>query len=321
MFRIITLTFNACIDKSFSVDRLVPEIKLAGTPPVREPGGGGINVARAIRKLGGKAMAVFPAGGRFGDMLFGQLAMEGVPAKPVKIIGETRENVNLTEAATGRQYRFILPGPELSDDIWEACIEALDELEEGGLVVVSGSLPEGWPEDIFERIRGLAGSKCARLVVDSSGAALEAALRAGVYLVKPSVRELEGLSMPLALRGTTGLEKARELIDRRYASVVLLSAGKAGVLLVTAVDAWEIAAPEVRKLSSIGAGDCLVAGTVLRLAEHVPLLDAVRYGVACSAAAVMNPGTALCERHVAETLFHAMAGPRSIPVVQPSTSV
>lgn len=312
MFPIITLTFNPCIDKSFSVDKLLPDIKLAGTAPRREPGGGGINVARAIRKLGGNAKAVFPAGGPFGEMLFALLALERVPVKPVKIAGETRENVNITESSSGRQYRCVLPGPELTDDIWDDCINAIDELEESGMVVVSGSLPEGWPEDLFRRIKALAARKRGRLVVDSSGAALEAALRAGVYLVKPSVRELEGLAMPLDLRGSTGLGKARELIARRYASVVLLSAGEAGVLLVTAESAWEIPAPPVRKVSSIGAGDCLVAGTLLRLAEHVPLPDAVRYGVACSAAAVMNPGTALCEQHDAEKLFRAMAAPRLI---------
>lgn len=320
MFPIITFTFNPCIDKSFSVDKLLPDIKLAGTAPRREPGGGGINVARAICKLGGKAKAVFPAGGSFGEMLFALLAHEGVPVKPVKIVGETRENVNVTEAATGRQYRFVLPGPAFADDIREECLSAFDELEEGGLVVVSGSLPEGVPPDIFRRIKALAGSKRARLVVDSSGAALEAALRAGVYLVKPSVRELEGLAKALDLRGTTRLEKARELIARRYASVVLLSAGEAGVMLITAESAWEIAAPEVPKVSSVGAGDSLVAGTVLRLAEHVPLVDAVRYGVACSAAAVMNPGTALCERHDAEELYRAMAGSRLI-YERPTTSV
>lgn len=319
MFRIITLTFNPCIDKSFSVNKLLPDIKLAATAAIREPGGGGINVARAIRKLGGKAAAVFPVGGRFGELLLQLLTMEGVAAKPVKVAGETRENVNVTESSTGHQYKFVLPGAALQAGTWEDCLAALDDLEESGFIIISGSLPDGWPPDIFQRIKTISERKRARLVVDSSGPALAAALRAGVYLVKPSQRELHGLTTALDLRGTTGLEKAGELIARRYASLVLLSAGEAGALLVTAGNAWEIPAPEVRKVSSIGAGDCLVAGTVLRLAEYVPLPDAVRYGVACSAAAVMNPGTALCERHDAEKLFHAMAAPRILSQATPST--
>lgn len=321
MSRIITITFNPCIDKSFSVTELLPDIKLAGTLPCREPGGGGINVARAIRKLGGEAKAVFPAGGLFGEMLSELLAREQVSIKRVNIVGETRENVNVTESSTGRQYRFVLPGPPLQEDTWEDCIAALNELGEGGFVVVSGSLPEGWPQDIFQRIRALTDRKQGRLIVDSSGAALEAALKAGVYLVKPSVRELDALATALDLRGTTSLDKARQLITRHCTSVVLLSAGAAGVLLVTDKKAWEIPAPEVCKLSSVGAGDCLLAGTVLRLVEDVPLPDAVRYGVACSAAAVMNPGTALCERHDAEILFHAMAGSRVIQEAIASTSL
>lgn len=321
MSNIITFTFNPCIDKSFAVEKLLPEIKLAASSPCREPGGGGINVARAIRKLGGEAEAVFPAGGHFGEMLIELLAVERVPVKPVKIMDETRENVNITETSTGRQYRFVLPGPALRENVWEECLAAAGDLAEGGFIVVSGSLPEGWPGNIFLRLRALAESKGARLVVDSSGPALKAALQAGVYLVKPSVRELDGLTASMELGGATALEKARRLIDRHYASVVLLSAGAAGVLLVTDEEAWEIGAPEVCKNSSVGAGDCLLAGTILRLAEYVPLLDAVKYGVACSAAAVMNPGTALCDRHDAEKLFHSMAAPRMIYASIPSTTL
>jgi 6-phosphofructokinase 2 len=318
MSSIITFTFNPCIDKSFSVATLLPEIKLAAGPVSREPGGGGINIARAIHRLGGDARAVFPAGGYFGEMLFELLAEERVPIKPLKIMGETRENVNITESSTGHQYRFVLPGPALQDDIWEECLAAAGELAEGGFIVVSGSLPQGWPADLFRRLRAVVENKRARLVVDSSGAALKAALQAGVYLVKPSLRELDELAVALDLRGATPLEKARQIIAGRYASVVLLSAGAAGVLLVTDEEAWEIAAPEVCKNSSVGAGDCLLAGTLLRLAQHVPLLDAVRYGVACSVAAVMNPGTARCEQQDAEKLFHDMAAPRRLQTSIPS---
>lgn len=113
MFKIMTITFNPCIDKSFSIDKLRPETKLACTPPYREPGGGGINVARAIHKLGGQACAIFPAGGYLGETLVELLAIEGVPVKPIKTMADTRENVNVVESSTGRQYRFILPGPPL----------------------------------------------------------------------------------------------------------------------------------------------------------------------------------------------------------------
>jgi 6-phosphofructokinase 2 len=262
--------------------------------------------------LGGQATAIFPAGGHFGEMLVELLAMERVPVKPTKIIGETRENVNVTESSTGRQYRFILPGPSLDDSTWHACIQSAAEVDEGGFVVVSGSLGPGWPKDIFLRLKHLTENKNAHLVVDSSGPALVEALRAGVYLVKPSLHELETLSQTLRLPGATPIEKARKLITNRNASVVLVSAGASGAMLVTAEGTWEIAAPQVQKMTTIGAGDCLVAGTIWRLSAGDPLPDAVRYGVACSAAAVMNPGTALCRREDADRLYHYMPESRMV---------
>ena len=310
MATIVTITFNPCIDKSFSVARLTPDLKLAASAALREPGGGGINVARAIRKLGGTATAVFPAGGHFGEMLVELLAIEHVPQKPIKIINETRENVNVTETSTGQQYRFILPGPALELNTWDACIESAADIDEGGFVVVSGSLPGGWPRDLFRNLRLITDTRDARLIVDGSGQALVESMKAGAYLVKPSLRELETLSETLGLRGVTPVEKAQQLITKRYASVVLLSAGASGAMLVTADETLEIPAPQVRKATTIGAGDCLVAGTIWRLSEGDALTNAVRYGVACSAAAVMNPGTALCELDDVERLYRQMPEPR-----------
>src|SRR6185437_10935380 len=167
MVQIVTLTFNPCIDKSFATETIVPDRKLACTSPRVDPGGGGINVARAIGKLGGAALAIYPAGGPQGQLLTDLLREEQVPVRPVRIAGDTRENINVTESSCGRQYRFVVKGPALTEKVWKECLEGLDEVLKGGYIVVSGSLPEPWPEDIFVKIRKMADDSRAHLIVDT----------------------------------------------------------------------------------------------------------------------------------------------------------
>src|SRR6186713_85531 len=121
---IITITFSPCIDKSTSVPSLIPEKKLKCTSPKLEPGGGGINVARAIRKLGGEATAIFPSGGYTGKYFNQLMEDENVPSITIKSSQETRENIEVLDESSGNQYRLGFPGTELSDKEWKECIAA-----------------------------------------------------------------------------------------------------------------------------------------------------------------------------------------------------
>src|SRR5579859_379092 len=149
MSGIMTVTFNPCIDKSFDTEALSPDRKLRCSVPKLEPGGGGINVARAVHRLGGKATAVYPSGGYHGSILTEMLRMEGVDIFPVPMLADIRENLNVRETGTNRQYRFIEPGPVLTEHTWTKCIQALQALDKGGILVVSGSLPQEAPADLW----------------------------------------------------------------------------------------------------------------------------------------------------------------------------
>jgi 6-phosphofructokinase 2 len=306
MSTVITITFNPCIDKSVEVPVLIPEKKLTCSTPKMEPGGGGINVARAIRKLGGSATAVYPAGGYHGNLLTSLLAGEGVPARPVPIEKETRENWIVAEKSTSRQFRFGLPGPGLTESEWDECLTQILLAGTASYLVVSGSLPGGFPPDIFKRIKALAAEKNARLVVDSSGIALQKALQEGVYLIKPSLNELASLIVALDLNSESTADAASEIVRRGYAEVVVISMGPGGALLVTSQQVKEIKPPVARKLSTVGAGDSMVAGILMGLTRNLSLENAVIYGVASGTAATMNPGTALCNLEDVETLYGSM---------------
>jgi 6-phosphofructokinase 2 len=304
MSQVITITFNPCIDKSLSTESIVPDRKLSCSQPRIDPGGGGINVARALKKLGGDVLAVYPAGGPHGQLLTQLLRDEGVPISTVYIAGQTRENINVTESSTNRQFRFVVRGPVLDEADWSRCLAGLDQVNVGGYIVVSGSLPEPWPREIFLRIKAIAASRQARLLVDTSGKALLAAVQGGADWIKPSLRELDALALAMGLPVGSPVPTAQYILDQGHVNGVVISAGADGAILVTKDEVAQFRAPEVIKASTVGAGDSLVAGFVLSLSRGMVPADAVRYGVACGTAAVMNPGTALCRKEDVDRLYH-----------------
>src|SRR6476469_454113 len=140
MKTIVTFTINPAVDVFLEVPRVVPGHKLRCLAPLHEAGGGGVNVSRAIRRLGGESVALFPAGCSPGDRLVTMLEREESPSNVVRIGNPTREDVNVVERATGFEYRFVVPGPELADDEWRHCLRALQSLDPPpDIVVASGS--------------------------------------------------------------------------------------------------------------------------------------------------------------------------------------
>jgi len=290
--KIVTLTLNPALDKSTSTERLAPEHKLRCTAVQEDAGGGGINVSKAIRKLGGNSTAVFPAGGMAGQRLQDILAAAGVETSALEINGETRENFSVLETGTGFQYRFTLPGLPLTEPEADACLEIIRRLEPVWLVV-SGSLPPGLPETYYEKVAVFAKEINARLVLDTSGPALQAAADEGLFLLKPNLAELSVLAGVKHLEMNQVDDAALSIINQGKCEMVVVSMGPQGALLVTRDGFEHIPAPTVKKQSTVGAGDSMVAGMVWALSTGKSPLETARYGVACGTAATMNPGTEL----------------------------
>jgi len=300
---IITITFSPCIDKSTSVPSLIPEKKLRCTSPKLEPGGGGINVARAIRKLGGEATAIFPSGGYTGKFFNHLLEKEGVPAVIIESANETRENIIVYDESTNDQYRFGMPGTALMESEWKQCLKAIEEIKDIAFVIASGSLPPGVPLDIYAQLGKICKIKKAKFIVDTSGEALMKALNEGVYLLKPNLGELSELAGIERIDINNVERIAREVVLKHNCEVIIASLGAAGALLVTRNEIFRAIPPEVKRKSTVGAGDSMVAGIVYTLARGKSLKEAIRYGVACGTAATMNPGTELCNKRDADALY------------------
>lgn len=312
---IITVTFNPAIDKSTTVPVLIPEKKLRCTAPVFEPGGGGVNVSRAIKKLGGHSVALYLAGGHTGKLFTRLLLEEGVDSIVTETDEYTRENLEVLETASNQQYRFGMPGPLIREAEWQDCLRNIERMEGVEYIVASGSLPPGVPTDIFARIAWTARQKNARLIVDTSGEALKHAVQEGVYLIKPNLGELASIAGTKELDIESVDDVAREVIGRGKCEVVVASMGPTGAMLVTSDLAQQIIPPPVKRQSTVGAGDSMVAGMVLSLVRNKTLTEAVQYGVACGTAATMNSGTGLCRKEDVDRLYKIIREKKPLAVL------
>jgi 6-phosphofructokinase 2 len=282
----------------------IAEWKLYCHSPRFEPGGGGVNVSRAVRKLGGESTALFPCGGPTGEYLLDLLQREGLDCRSVPVKGLTRENLVVLEDSSGQQFRFGMPGSPLRENEWRNCLDALVGIDRNpDYIVASGSLPTGVPEDFYAQVARIGKGLGTRVIVDASGNSLRLALQEGVYLIKPNIRELGELVEKELIDETSQREIAMEIVSSGQCTVVVLSLGAGGVLLTTADGCLRLQTPLVPIKSKVGAGDSMVAGIVLSLARGNEVQDAVRFGVATGAAAVMTPGSEFCRQEDAERLY------------------
>lgn len=304
---ILTVTLNPCIDKSAVVQELEPESKLRCTEVVHEPGGGGINVSKALKKLGCESVALFPAGGHNGSMLCSLLDAEGIPFHAVDTKTETRENWVVNAIETNHQYRFTFPGRPVEAGVIKRLVDDIRNFSPS-FVVASGSLPPGLPDYFYGLIVKNAKAVGAKCIADTSGVALAALKGKGAYLIKPNIGELCHLLQIPALSKNEVSDAAQQIIRDGYAEIVVVSMGPDGAWLVAKDEKHFAVAPKVEKKSTVGAGDSMVAGITFMLQQQRTLKEAIAFGVACGSAATMNEGTQLFNKRDAEVLFEYIIG-------------
>jgi 6-phosphofructokinase 2 len=290
--KIVTLTLNPALDKSTTTNRMVPEQKLRCGLLRTDAGGGGINVSKGIHKLGGESVAIFPAGGPNGDLLQKLLRDTGIQTAVIQTTAETRENFSVTEEVSNYQYRFTMSGEPLSIEEAHRCLELVKQ-HAPKYWVVSGSLPPGIPDTFMEEIADMAEAIEARLILDTSGNALQIGAKKGVYLLKPNLGELSALCGVSTLEMNQVDDAALDIIHKGMCEVVVVSLGPQGALLATRDGFEHIPAPMVKRQTTVGAGDSMVAGMTFGLSQKQSFREIAQLGVACGSAATMNRGTEL----------------------------
>ncbi|HUF50114.1 MAG TPA: hexose kinase [Longimicrobiales bacterium] len=299
---IVTLTPNPSLDLLFETEQLVWDDANRLADPRWRAGGQGINVARAVRELGGDAVALALLGGRTGAELHDMLAAEGTPLRSERVAGETRTFAAVRETATGRSLLLNARGPARSRADAAALLElverSLRELRPAWLACC-GSLPAGFAPDFYLRAAELARSFGAAVVVDCDGAPLRAAA-AQCGLLVPNRHEAERLS-GVAITGMSGARDAAMRMIELGARRAAITLGEAGALLATADCVWLARAPAMQAGSAVGAGDAFLAA--LLLAHQLPEEESLRRAVAAGSAALLSRGTDLIRREDADRLM------------------
>ena len=289
MQSIMTLTMNPVVETYTTANQVVSGRNLHCEAPRRAAGGRGIRVARTIWKLGGYALAVYPAGGPTGLLLAELLKTEGIPQHPLSIDGMTRENLWIMESSTQRTYRFIMPGPTLNEPEWQRCLDYFaDAANPTAYLVASGCLPPGVPADFFACLARIARNNKTRLVLYGGGEPLRLGLEEDVYLLKPNIHELCELAGKDLPDASHQAEAALHLVQSGRAEIVVVSLPDGGAVVASAEGAKIMRAPALGTRSRLGTGDSMLGGIVLGLARDETLDVAVRLGIAAGAAATLH---------------------------------
>jgi 6-phosphofructokinase 2 len=304
---ILTVTLNPTVDFSTSAPKVEPGPKLRCAEPEIDPGGGGINVSRAIQLLGGQSTAMVAIGGTTGAQLLELLAIEGVATVAIQGPGETRQSVSVSDDSTGEQYRFVMPGPKWKKKDVGRALAAIDRAAgDGAFVVLSGSQPPGVAKDFPAILSNHVAGKHARLIVDTSGPALFHLVEKpheALYVLRMDGEEAEELAGRLLPSRRDTADFAEELVKNRVAEMVIVARGADGSVLSSANGSWHTVSPPVKVVSAVGAGDSFVGAFTLALSRDRAPGDCLRWGVAAAAAAVTTEATRLCTRKDVEAML------------------
>ena len=295
MTDILTITMNPALDVLTSIDKVSDTHKMRCGAVLKHPGGGGVNVARVLHRLGSNCVALYLAGGVTGERHHKLMTTEKVRCHVMPIAEETRESFSAHELSSGHDFRFVLPGPHVSAAEYEACLDYVAQHLPKQFLVISGGLAPGVPDNFYARLAALAKQNGVRVVLDTSGPALAEALKVGVYLFKPSLRELRDLTGLTLPDEDTQIAAAQQLIQSGQAEIVAVSLGAEGAMVVSATEHWCARSVKVDVQTTIGAGDSFVGGMVWSLRRGDTLLKAFQYGMASGAAALLSSGTSLSQ--------------------------
>lgn len=303
---VATLTMNPAIDSSCEAETVSPTHKIRTHGGRYDPGGGGLNVARALHRFGAPVQAIYMSGGPTGALLDGLLDYAGLARQTVPMHDQVRMSLAVYERSTGHEFRFVPEGPMVSAAEADAAVQTV-LANSCPWLVASGSLPRGVEPDFFARLAAPLAGQVRKLVLDTSGEALKAAFDlGGIFLAKPSQGEFESLTgRKFASQSEIGAA-ALELVRAGKAGMIAVTMGEQGAVLAHADGVVTHPGVKAEARSATGAGDSFIAGMVFGLLQGEPPAQAFRRGIAAGTAAVLSPGTGLCDPADVERILAEM---------------
>ncbi len=290
---IYTITLNPALDRTLWVEKLKSDDTNRIENEHRYAGGKGVDVSRVLKTLHVENRAIGMVGGFTGAELEGMLLNGGIACDFIRIMGETRINIVINDMSTGNQMVFSDRGPEVKPYELMQLIYKVEAVQDPEMMVVSGSLPPGIHAEIYRRIIEMAKAKGAKVILDTDGDSLKVGIQGFPDVIKPNIHELSRL-VDKELTDIKDITGAAQSIHERGVSMVLVSMGARGILLLGETGRYLASPPKVKVVNTIGAGDSAIAGLVCGLVNGKSIEEAVAYAVAAGTATTMKPGTALC---------------------------
>lgn len=304
--KVLTITMNPALDVNSEADEVLTGQKIRCEKPQYDPGGGGINVARVLTRLGIEVDAEYLVGGVTGNFLRMLLEEEDMIDHPIEIQGITRENTSIIDKKTGEQYRFVFPGPQIKEREWRSVLKMVEkEISNYDIVVASGSLPPGVPVDFYSRLAKIVLDNEKIYVLDASGDFLLEGIQNGATFIKPNQEEFESLAKKTNSSGKD--ELIHKLLSIGVQNIIH-TMGKQGTYLYNESGKKSFALPDIKVNSSIGAGDSFVGGMVAALVKDKGIEDAICYGIAAAASTLKTPGTDLCDLRDVQAISKNLCG-------------
>lgn len=279
---ITTVTFNPAVDKTirlrdFQIGKLnrVDETKM-------DPGGKGINVARMIRNLGDKPVALSVLGGTTGKYIEEILTQEGVICDIVWSPRVTRTNLKVLDSLSGIVTEINTPGVIDEDDLDQFILLIENWAQRSGILVLSGSLPVGVPQDIYHRLISMLQKTGVKVILDAAGESLLQGLQAAPYLIKPNRFEAEQI-IGYQLKTESDICDAVNYFLNQGVEIVVISLDNEGSIVGNRLGIWKVKSPQVKVCETVGAGDTLVAGMAYQIARQTDLIEMIRFATALAA--------------------------------------
>lgn len=307
MTPILTITLNPALDIAASVDEIVIGPKLRCEGGQFTPGGGGVNVTRAINILGGESEAFVATAGVLGDLLVKQLRKRNIDPIRYETNGHTRQSLSIFEEASGKQLRLVLPGPIWTERQLTRLLEnIMVHVEDGAIVVASGSLPPGLSDGFYIDLNTALQRKNASMVLDTSEETLLTSVKSAVHpyaVLRMDRLEAEGLAGHTFPTPLEMVDFAQSLVHKGIAEVIVMARGADGSVFASATERLHICPPKSSILSAVGAGDSLVGGLTLALAQGKSLEQAGLIAAAAASSAVQTSAADLCLREMTERIM------------------
>jgi len=288
---IVTVTLNPAVDHTIYINNFAKDEVNQIEYSVKDPGGKGINVSKALKNLGCDNIAMGLIGGETGKYIEDYLKEIGLTTKFNHISGETRTNIKIVDLLSGETTDVNEKGTIVNNDELEIFMETYSKtLNKGDVVVVAGSIPKTLDNQIYRKLVEVGNEHGCKMILDARGDLLKEGIKGKPFLIKPNKAELEEI-LGEKLNDRKGIIKACRQIITGGVEYVCLSMGSQGALLVSKDNVYYSTPINVKVRSTVGAGDSLVAGIVAGYFNEMPMIDAFRLGIASAVVSVTKEGT------------------------------